>query len=119
MPRTDRRPDPPTLLTLLVSVTRHLPHRWPEFTDRKTVIGAMEAALQSRTELQAVRACYSDPVLRELRLTRLARTFHVPDELLSNLIDRLAALPSPARLPESPELGDWAWERRRDLFGRD
>ena len=32
---------------------------------------------------------------------------------------RVAALPPRLPFPDSPELGDWAWERRRELFGRD
>jgi hypothetical protein len=77
----------------------------------------MEGAIQSRAELQAFRASYPDPILG-LRLRRVARIFEVPDELLGALMDRLDALPPAARLPESPEIGDWAWDRRRELFWR-
>lgn len=52
-------------------------------------------------------------------MKRLADTFGVAIELVMTLMARAAALPVPLPFPDSPELGDWAWERRRELFGRD
>ena len=114
----DRSSTPHSLLSLLISLGRRPTHRWPEVTNRERVIGAMDTATQNRTELQALCACYPDSGGRELRLRTLARIFEVPDHVLRALMNQLAALPPVARCPESPELGDWAWDRRRELFGR-
>ncbi len=79
----------------------------------------METAVKDEAELHALRVCFPDPTLRYLRLKRLADTFGVAIELVMTLTARAAALPVPLPFPDSPELGDWAWERRRELFGRD
>jgi len=83
------------------------------------VLAALETALQSPAELHALRTCYPDPTLRHLRLQHLLQLFAIPGHLLETLEAQLSALPARPAFPDSPELGDWAWERRRILFGRD
>ena len=116
MPRTPS--EPPSLVDLLIQVTSKPRHRWSALTDRDTVLAALEAALQNPPELHALRTCYPDPTLRHLRLHHLLHLFDIPDHWLDTLEARLSALPPRPAFPDSPELGDWAWERRRELFGR-
>lgn len=111
--------EPPSLVALLIRVTSRPRHRWSALTDRHTVLAALDAALQDPGELHALRTCYPDPTLRHLRLQHLLRLFDVPGHVLDTLEARLSALPPGPGFPDSAELGDWAWERRRTLFGRD
>ena len=99
-------------------MTRRPPSLWSQLTDRETVVELIEAALKDERELHALRVCFPDPTLRYLRLKRLADTFGVPIELVMTLMARVAELPPPVPFPDGPELADWAWERRRELFGR-
>jgi hypothetical protein len=78
----------------------------------------MEAAADDKRELSALRVCFPDPTLRYLRLKRLAGTFGIPEELVMTLTARVAALPPALPFPDCPEVADWAWERRRELFER-
>ena len=118
MPTEGTTPEASTLVCLLIRVTRRPPSLWSQLTDRKTVMRAMEAAVEDTRELQALRVCFPDPTLRYLRLKRLAGTFGIPDELVMTLTARVAALPPALPFPDCPEVADWAWERRRELFGR-
>lgn len=115
-PDSDR---PPLGLTsLVVSVTKKPRHLWPKLTDRASVLSAIEAGVDDQRELRVLAACYPNPALRALRLRRLAEAFAVPDALVVTLIARLDALPPLKQPPLAPEIGDWAWERRKELFGR-
>ncbi len=115
---TDERTPDTSLVCLLIRVTRRPPSLWAQLTDRETVTRAMDAATGDERELHALRVCFPDPTLRYLRLKRLAGTFGIPEELVLTLMARVAALPPRLPSPDSAELGDWAWERRRELFGR-
>lgn len=115
---TDERMPDTSLVCLLIRVTRRAPSLWPELTDRLTVTRAMEAAADDKRELSALRVCFPDPTLRYLRLKRLAGTFGIPEELVMTLTARVAALPPALPFPDCPEVADWAWERRRELFER-
>lgn len=115
---TDERTPDTSLVCLLIRVTRRPPSLWSQLTDRETVTRAMETAAEDARELQALRVCFPDPTLRYLRLKRLAGTFGIREELVLTLTARVAALPPRLPFPDSAEVGDWAWERRRELFGR-
>ena len=115
---TDERTPDTSLVCLLIRVTRRPPSLWAQLTDREAVVQAMEAAAKDERELHALRVCFPDPTLRYLRLKRLADTFGIPLELVLTLTARVAALPPLLPFPDGPELADWAWERRRELFGR-
>ncbi len=118
MPTDERTPEA-SLVCLLIRVTRRPPSLWAQLTDREAVVQGMEGAIKDERELYTLRVCLPDPALRYLRLKRLADTFGIPLELVVSLTVRVAALRPPLPFPDSPELGDWAWERRRELFGRD
>ncbi len=115
---TDERTPETSLVCLLIRVTRRPPSLWSQLTDRETVVQATEAAAKDERELHALRVCFPDPTLRYLRLKRLADTFEIPEELVMTLTARVAVLPPSLPFPDCPELADWAWERRRELFGR-
>jgi Asp/Glu/hydantoin racemase len=115
---TDEATPDSSLVCLLIRVTRRPPSIWSELTDREAVVEAIEAAAKDERELHALRVCFPDPTLRYLRLRRLAGTFGIPNELVMTLTARVAALPPPVSFPDCPEVGDWAWEQRRELFGR-
>jgi len=115
---TDERTPDSSLVCLLIRVTRRPPSLWSQLTDREAVVQLIEAALKDERELQALRVCFPDPTLRYLRLKRLADTFEIPLELVLTLTAHVAALPPALPFPDCPELADWAWERRRELFGR-
>ncbi len=115
---TDEPTPDTSLVCLLIRVTRRPPSLWAQLTDRETVVQLMETAVKDERELHALRVCFPDPTLRYLRLKRLAGTFGIPDELVMTLTARVAALPPRLPFPDCPELADWAWERRRELFER-
>jgi hypothetical protein len=118
VPSDGTTPELTSLVCLVIRVTRRPPSLWPELTDRLTVTRVMEAAAEDKRELHALRVCFPDPTLRYLRLKRLADTFEIPEELVMTLTARVAALPPPLPFPDCPEVADWAWARRRELFGR-
>lgn len=111
----DMAPTIPSLAKLLILVTSRPKFQWPELTDADTVSQAFEAALGDESELRSIRACYPDQTLRAIRLNRFAQTFAVPQAFVDKLLAAIEALPPPPEFPESPEIGDWAWDRRREL----
>lgn len=109
----------PSLLDLLLHVSRQPRPLWPRLTDATTVRRAWEDAIDDLAQRRRMKRCYPRPELLALRLTTFGRAFHVPDALIARLLKRLAKtrLPTVPPAPEA-EVAEWAYRRRDVLSGR-